>query len=89
MVDLNLEFADIKRSENLADDGEHLGIRDHERIITCNVKVALVELSEPAFVHLWLVSPIDLGHVESLDLLDPLCGHVPGEGHRKVVTECK
>jgi hypothetical protein len=68
MIHLNLEVADVKSLENLLNNGEHLSVRDHQRVVSSDIEIALVELSETAFAHLRLITSVDLSNVEALYL---------------------
>ena len=89
VIDLDLECANLKVSEDLDHHSEDLGIRDHGGIVTCDVEVALVELSEATFAHLWLITSVHLCNVESLDTGNLLLCHISGKWHREVIPERK
>lgn len=64
---------------------EDLSVWHHGGVGAGDVKVALVELSEAAAVHLGLVPAVHLADVIPLDVADAVEGDVPCKRHREVV----
>ena len=89
MIDLDHELADFKSFEDFADDREYLRIGDHESIVSSNIEIALIELSESTLIHLRLITSINFGNMEALNLLNALGSNVTSERHGEIVPECK
>lgn len=82
MIDLHQKLIDSQRLEYLLHDGQDFSIRDHGIVLSCDIKVTLIKLSEPALVDSRLIPSIYLADVEPLDLLDVgVVGHKSSEGH--------
>jgi hypothetical protein len=67
MVYFDLISTDFQRSQDFINDLQNLSILEHWTSLSSNVKIALVELTESALVHLWLIATIYLGDMESFD----------------------
>jgi len=68
VIHLHLEVTDFKSLEDLLNNGEHFSVRDHHSVVSSDIEIALIELSEAAFAHLRLITSVDLSNVEALDL---------------------
>ncbi len=64
---------------------EDFRVRHHCRVRPSYVKVTLVELSEAAFSHLGLVSPVHLGYVIPLHVGDGVLSHIPRKWYGQVI----
>ena len=89
MVNLDSELADFESLQDFTDDREHLRIRDHQSIVSSNIKIALVKFSESTLAHLRLIASVNFCNVEALDLLNALGSDVTSERNRKVISKGK
>lgn len=87
MVDLDQEIIYAKSFQNLLHDSQYFCIRNHSVIFASDVKIALIELSEPALGDSWLVSSVDFPDVEPFDFLNVgVVGHETGERNSQIIS---
>ena len=64
---------------------EDLRIWYHARMAACDVKVTLIELSEAAAGNRWVVTPVNLAYMVSLDRPHSIERHVASKRHCQVI----
>lgn len=69
MVDLNNEVLDVQSLQNLLHNRNDFGIWNHRIILSSDIQITLVKLSESSFSHDRLVPPVYLADVESFNFL--------------------
>mmetsp|Transcript_43604 Transcript_43604/g.113582 ORF Transcript_43604/g.113582 Transcript_43604/m.113582 type:complete len:302 (+) Transcript_43604:1330-2235(+) len=87
VIDLHLVRADGHTLENLAHHREHLRIGNHHTIVSSNIQIALIKLSEPSSAHRRVVTAVHASDVVAFDGGDAIHRDKTSERHGQVIAK--